>query len=354
MSGFNCELCGGALVKAVPFFDGHIRQPDPIPTHAGDRPKYGLPKGGNFYLCATCKSDPWEAHAAKNGAPQGWTSMRAASPDVTLRTSPPKPAPAPITAVAPLSLPLRIFTSRRLMDDMTAPDMKYKDIPADALRNFYGLRDVSTRLDPYAMADRKASAAILFDEFRELSDLFSFYGPTQGVMRQMITHMQGNSGGRFTHPQLDSAMKARILSGEDNDTLQIIKTVLAGNINWEAGCYPLLKKDQLLNELLNSRLPKFNSWADRVNGLGITVHDTWATHITLQSLEVSGGRFKAQVHYRIQDHFGLDDADVRSPFYRQFRIFRIWYMLQHWTEFGYRPFVTEMNTTITIEGSRGG
>nr|WP_230979121.1 DUF3289 family protein [Intestinirhabdus alba] len=85
----------------------------------------------------------------------------------------------------------------------------------------------------------------------------------------------------------------------------------------------------------------------------ITVHDTWATHITLASLEVTGESFRAKVHYRVQDHFGLDDTDVLNPLYREFRIFRLWFTLQRWNEYGYRPFITEMNATVEITGRRG-
>lgn len=85
----------------------------------------------------------------------------------------------------------------------------------------------------------------------------------------------------------------------------------------------------------------------------ITVHDTWSTHITLVSLVVSGDSYRATVHYRIQDHFGLDDDDVLNPVYREFRIFRLWFALQRWDQYGYKPFITEMNATVDISGRRG-
>ncbi|WP_240775836.1 DUF3289 family protein [Nissabacter sp. SGAir0207] len=56
------------------------------------------------------------------------------------------------------------------------------------------------------------------------------------------------------------------------------------------------------------------------------------------------------VAYCIQDYFSLDGADVVNPVYQKFRIFRLWFALQRWDEYGYRPFITEMNTTIEITG----
>lgn len=263
-----------------------------------------------------------------------------------LRPSPPK------QVVAPLPLPARIYTTKNQMDDMHAPDMHCKDRTETVLREFYRLTDVSARCNPYTMADRKRSAAILFDELRDLTDAFSHRGPYQDLMRKLISHMQGNSGTKFSDPLLDRAMSERIDLTTETETLEEIKATLVKFIDWESGCYPLHRKDEFTVAIRRTTLPKFKSVADFTNGLGITMHDIWATHITLQSLTVSGNRFSAQVHFRSQDHFGLDDTDVRDWIYGNFRMFRIWFVLQRWVEYGYRPFITEMNVTKTIEGSR--
>ncbi|MGV7092164.1 DUF3289 family protein [Siccibacter turicensis] len=54
----------------------------------------------------------------------------------------------------------------------------------------------------------------------------------------------------------------------------------------------------------------------------------------------------------MQDRFGLDDNDVLNPVYREFRIFRLWFALQRWNKYGYRPFITEVNATVEISGRR--
>ncbi|WP_156324277.1 DUF3289 family protein [Winslowiella iniecta] len=74
--------------------------------------------------------------------------------------------------------------------------------------------------------------------------------------------------------------------------------------------------------------------------------------LRLSLLKSQARATKQKVHYRIQDHFGLDEDDITDLFYRQFRIFRIWFTLQRWQGYGYQPFITEMNATITIEGHR--
>ncbi|MDE9556488.1 DUF3289 family protein [Xenorhabdus bovienii] len=284
------------------------------------------------------------------------------------RDQKPKPEPLPLPAV--------IFKTQRQMDDYDAKDMKCGDLTEEDLKNKFGLTDVGVPCrdysvfdfiaqadlpkedmaqwcGPYSMEDREASAKLLFDKFRELSGLFSFYGEYQELITKMITHMQGNTGAVFTDPLLDKAMSERISEDRsDNSTLLNIKQALTDNIDWSNGYY-LLDKEYLLNDsVMQSKLPIFNNIIDRINGLVISVHDTWATHITLQSLEVNGDRFRATIHYRIQDHFGLDDEDVTDSVYRQFRIFRIWFVLQRWEEYKYKPFITEMNVIKVIEGSR--
>ena len=282
----------------------------------------------------------------------------------------------------PLPLPARIYTTQRDMNDYDAKDMHHGDLDVLTLRNQFHLDVdiVSTKVNaytlrlvnplnpygipsPYAMPEtqkqmpavsRKEAAALMFDEFRELAKMFSFQGPYKNLITEMITHMEGNSGKPYSSPLLDSALKEQILNDHSSDSsLLKIKSVLKTAINYEYGIIPRAKKDDFERELSGSVLPKFNRAIDNTNGLVITVHDIWATHITLESLEVNGDSYRAKVHYRVQDHFGLDDSDVKNELFRHFRIFRLWFVLQRWDEYGYKPFITEMNATVEISGVRG-
>jgi len=288
----------------------------------------------------------------------------------------------------PLPLPARIYQTTRQMDDYRARDMRYGDLDTLALRNqFYiDVDNVSARVNPrtlklqpapntgtlyspYAMQDleqqmpsvsRDESARLMFDEFRELTKLYSFHGPYKNIITEMIDHMQENIGTPYSSPLLDKALKEQILNDHsEKSSLLEINDVLKRAIDYEYGFIPLNKKGDIFDEKGNFKelsktvLPKFDRKIDNTNGLVITVHDTWSTHITLESLEVNGDSYRARVHYRIQDHFGLDDDDVLNPVYREFRIFRLWFALQRWDQYGYKPFITEMNATVEITGGRG-
>lgn len=284
----------------------------------------------------------------------------------------------------PLPLPALIYQTKNQMDDYQAKDMHHGDLDTLALRNKFGIDvdNVSVKVNPWLLkrkneaaelatplsyaisgydsapqssVSRDEAAALMFDEFRELAKMFSFQGEYRNVITEMITHMQENSGTPYSSPQLNKALKEQILNDHsDKSSLQRIKKVISLYVNSEYSLYPLAYKNKFEDEIRNkSVLPKFDSKIDNTNGLVITVHDTWATHITLESLEVDGDSYRAKVHYRIQDHFGLDDADVLNPVYREFRIFRLWFALQRWDKYDYKPFITEMNATVEISGRRG-
>lgn len=250
---------------------------------------------------------------------------------------------------AALQLPIRIYETQRKMDDYFADDMHYGDISEKVLRERYRLRDISTRINPFTFPNRLESARILFDEFRCLSTSLSFVGEYQSLIGKLIDHMQYGQGDRFFDPMLDAALENH---SSMESSLQKIKQTFTQLTDWGHGHYPESNIKALTAEIAESKLPKFNSLMDRINGLAISVHDTWATHITLESYEVNRDRYKAKIHYRVQDHFGLDNDDISNLLYREFRIFRIWFTLQRWQGYGYQPFITEMNAIKTIEGSR--
>lgn len=52
-----------------------------------------------------------------------------------------------------------------------------------------------------------------------------------------------------------------------------------------------------------------------------------------------------------QDHFGLDTNDIFKKKFNQFQFFRIWFVLQRHDKFGFRPFLTNMDAVIDIEGN---
>ncbi|USR59939.1 DUF3289 family protein [Lelliottia amnigena] len=273
-----------------------------------------------------------------------------------------------------LTFPCKIFETRNRMDDYRSRDMYCGDMTEAQLKAIH-LVDVSIDINPYTMTkvvkptfsaiydyrvlesaekiSKQECIRILFNEFRSLSNTFSFYGNYKQLINKLITHMQYNNGAIFRSISLDSALKNSInRDNTSSNTINLIKDTLIDNIDWDKKTYPVNKKDMLTKAILRGRLPKFDKFSDNFNGMGISVHDTWATHITIKSLQISDDTFKAVIHYRVQDHFGLDDTDINNPKFKSLRFFRIWFVLQHYNHFGCKPFITNMEATITLTGGR--
>jgi len=274
-----------------------------------------------------------------------------------------------------LPFPCTLFTTQNRMDDHHAKDMQCGDLTAEQLKTRFRLAHVSGRVNPFTLTkfttsnrppsmyssshgasekiSRQECARILFDEFRDLSRTFSVYGPYRHLIGQMITHMQNGIGAAFTSSYLDAALKEHILrDNTENSTRKLLEKAFNLFINWENKCYPADKKDELRKAILEGKLPKFDRFQDNFNGMGITVHDTWATHITLKLLQIDYDRYRAVVHYKVQDHFGLDNADILNTKFKDFIFFRIWFVLQRYDKFGFKPFMTNMEATVEITGGR--
>ncbi|CAI2022390.1 YPO3983 family protein [Serratia plymuthica] len=274
-----------------------------------------------------------------------------------------------------LEFPCTIFKTQKRMDDYGAEDMRCGDLSESQLKNTFNLVDISARVNPFTLTkitpfsqpqslargsrgeDEKitpeACAKILFDEFRHLSQPFSVYGPYKPLIEKMITHMQNGQGSPFTSTHLDAALKEHILSDNSkNSTLTLIKNTIEYYLDWENKFFPAVANKELTKTVHDGKLPKFDRIQDSFNGMGITVHDIWAAHITIKSLQIDNDRYRAVVHYKVQDHFGLDVDDISNAKFNRLRFFRIWFVLQRYRQFGFKPFMTNMESTIEITGGR--
>ncbi|WP_332455348.1 DUF3289 family protein [Salmonella enterica] len=73
----------------------------------------------------------------------------------------------------------------------------------------------------------------------------------------------------------------------------------------------------------NCRQREIKSWRAYSYGLRLSVHDMYATHVTIISLICIKNAYAANGHYRMQDHFSLDSNDITHWLYSHWDVFKI-------------------------------
>jgi len=276
------------------------------------------------------------------------------------------------------NFPQCIYQTRHHFNDSSTDDMNYADLSETQLKHQFGLDIISNTVDPWNLRrltpfSRPQSrfagsrineqgdilsidtcAKLLFNEMRIMSLPYSFLGSCKQLITQLLTHLERSDGAPFSDITLDTAYRDRIINDNSvNSTRLAIKKIMDTNIDYRQRGYPLALLPEFAASITQLRLPKFDSMIlDKVNGLGISVHDVHATRIEITRLIVSENRWWATVRYYGQDHFGLGKEDILKQRFNQLHFFRIWFVLQRYNRFGFRPFLTNMNASIDLSGGR--
>lgn len=278
-----------------------------------------------------------------------------------------------------LTFPQTLYTTEHQFNDYGTDDMRYGDITATRLKKEFRLTNISNVVDPWTMARLTAfdnpqarffgaygnnqrstrlsaqeCARLLFEEMQVTSLPFACVGPWKYLINRMLQHFQSANGMPFNDMDLNAAYQAQIINDNtQNSTLIAIRDEISTRIDYENGILPLDSIPFISKQIKDRILPKFDSIiVDKINGLGIAVHDVYATRIELLSLEIGEKGWRAQIKYSGQDHFGLDVNDIQQVKFNQFQFVRIWFILQRFDQFGFRPFLTNMEATITLERKR--
>ncbi|HCB3587175.1 DUF3289 family protein [Citrobacter koseri] len=274
-----------------------------------------------------------------------------------------------------MSLPREIFSTSHRFEDYHIDDMQYGDLD-DWDFDTLGLKDISARVDPFRCLQfdmmttfnsqaldfgyqqpqgrpisRQHCADIMFDEMKELSAQFAkgLYSP---IIGELIDHFHYGNGQPWFGELLNRAYEEVIRGVGTNDMLMKIR----GEINKQLHSKRDARLDdfffvRLKSEMQDSKLPKFNRYIDRVNGLGVSVHDIYAQQIKLVRFRRYAMSWEGLLSFKGQDHFGLGKEDITNTLYKNFRFFRIWFFLQRHRDYAYRPFLTNLNAHAHIKGS---
>ncbi|PLV61891.1 DUF3289 family protein [Erwinia sp. B116] len=236
-----------------------------------------------------------------------------------------------------------LFETKNNMNDFTADDMQHGDMSKEQILQ-QGKIKLLTRFD----FDKTAEEHFAVMEHMARMTAKGKYAP---LIAAMIGQFKKNTGGIGRHQLLNEAFLehkttrecvAKIKSYISNALSQNgASTLSSGDIDGIENSF--IRKD------IGTKLPKFDDW-DWQNGLGITVHDTFATRIFLDYLNVDKGKYKGRLVFHIQDHFGLDIPDLNGKGFEFISWFCSWFILQRYNKLNYKPFINEATFSWDIEG----
>lgn len=265
-----------------------------------------------------------------------------------------------------------LFQTKNRFNDASTDDMRHSDLSALELQSL-GLNDVSTIVDPYRMTfkdnvsypfitgyspkdDQRITpdecASILFDEMRELSGLFAS-GQYKNLIGEMINHFQHGDGRPFGYNALLNRAFSDLLRAKQyrDTTLGVIRDVINKHVSdrrKQVGSRNFIW--DVKTEISRTTLPKFNDFEDRFNGMGITIHDIYFQRIVMLNFRRYQIGWEADILFEAQDHFGLGREDITKKLYQSFRFFRIWFVLQRYNCFSFKPFVTNFKASVKLTG----
>lgn len=274
-----------------------------------------------------------------------------------------------------MNLPCEIFSTFHRFGKYYIDDMQYGDMDDWNFQQL-GLVDISAQVDPFRclqfdpissfnvhtldfahqklqgrQISRQQCADIMFDEMKELSTQF-VRGQYAPLIDRLIDHFHYGNGQPWTDELLNRAYAEVVSSVGTNDVLVKIQEAISESLYLKRQAslgYDFFTK---LNASIKqkSRLPKFNRFVDRFNGLGISVHDIYAQKISLVRLQRDAMSWDGLLFFKGQDHFGLGKEDITNTLYKNFRFFRIWFFLQRHRDYAYKPFMTNFSAHIRING----
>ncbi|XZI87769.1 DUF3289 family protein (plasmid) [Clostridium perfringens] len=192
----------------------------------------------------------------------------------------------------------------------------------------------------------------LFDDLRRMGKALFSIGELEDVFLDMVDHFKNANGIDYKNEILNKHIREHKSTKE---YVNKIKELAIEELKINKGDLSKIEFDKngkLYQKIQqNVKFPDYSSLFDIIEGLTITVHDTWANKVEIRDYSINGNKFTGKLHYVIYDHFGLDKPDVEKK-YVYLSGFRAWFTLQHFKKFKglYKPFVTVMEIDVPFTG----
>lgn len=246
-----------------------------------------------------------------------------------------------------------IFKTIKKINDFTADDMRHGDMTKEQIlaQGKMNKIDIWGRELKINFFNFDNTVDEHFGNMASMAKWTAWKGEYPPLIQIMIERFKNNEGGVLRHDLLNKAFL------ELSTTIECVRRIkeFLSNLLYNNG-FRSLSIDDLQQLALKIRdpkdgvkLPKFDDY-DWFNGLGITIHDTYATKIYLDYIDIKDNSFEASLSFKIQDHFGLDIADVNGKWFEYSQWFCSWFILQRYKVYDYKPFINEANFSCVITG----
>jgi len=240
----------------------------------------------------------------------------------------------------PGSYPILVYETINKMGDTSADDLKHGDLERKDIIRMGQLYNFAINPDELAYP-----ASWHFNVLKSGTWLLS-WGKYSPIIKEMIERFESNTGDKYESNLLNEAMKEHSTTQKFVSDIKKFTSDYIFSHDKQIGSDFTTESKNYLNK--NSVLPKFNDF-DWFNGLGIAVHDVYAVYavrVYAQKLEYKDKQIRGKLSFEIQDHFGLDKKDLNGKEFEYMNIFRSWFLLQRYSKYDYKPFITEMNFPV--------
>lgn len=250
-----------------------------------------------------------------------------------------------------------IYSTKNKMNDFTADDMRYGDLSKEQILAQGKLNRVNLFGEEFKINLFNFNKTV--DEHFASMDSMAFWtasGEYAPLIQIMLEKFKKNEGGIMQHELLNKAFLEHGTTKKCVDTIEkIMINIFYSN---EYNTFKTNDINKITSDIAEQvTLPKFTD-LDWFNGLGISIHDTYSTKIYLDDFEIienetdrfRSKRFKARLTFQIQDHFGLDIADLNGKIFELSPWFCSWFILQRYRGYSFKPFINESNFSVWIEG----
>lgn len=185
-----------------------------------------------------------------------------------------------------------IFETKRKMNDFTADDMRHGDMTKEKILQ-QGNHKMFTQFNFEKTIDEH------FDNISSMAE-WTAWGKYSPLINIMIEKFKKDDGGILRHNLLNKAFLGHTTT---IDCVNKIKGFLSDLLSNNDFCSLSIDDLQKLNLKIRDpkdgiKLPKFDNY-DWFNGLGITIHDTYATKIYLDYIDIKDNGFEASLSFKI-------------------------------------------------------